>query len=93
MPMEKDLPTKFTANLNWLSYDKIKELLAGDSKTVLEKLNNDKGFQLVKAMADKFKKVAPKYDEINLKNTALQRTYMKAHFGIESKKQNFSRCQ
>lgn len=62
-----------------VSYDKVKELLTGDSKTVLEKLNNDKGFQIVKAMADSYlKNVAPKYDEINLKITATQRTYMKA---------------
>ena len=62
-----------------VSYDKIKELLTGDSKTVLEKLNNDKGYQLIKAIADAhLKNVAPKYDEINLRNTATQRTYMKA---------------
>ena len=62
-----------------VSYDKIKELLKGDSKTVLEKLNNDKGFQVIKVMADAhLKNVAPKYDDINLRNTATQRTYMKA---------------
>ncbi|MDI1316387.1 S46 family peptidase [Flavobacterium sp.] len=62
-----------------VSYDKIKQLLNGDSKTVLEKLNNDKGFQVIKAMADAhFKNVAPQYDEINLRNMATQRTYMKA---------------
>ena len=62
-----------------VSFDKVKELLAGDSKAVLEKLNNDKGYQVVKAMADAhLKKVAPKFDEINLKITATQRTYMKA---------------
>ena len=61
------------------SYDKIKDLLTGDAKTVLEKFNNDKGFQVIKAMADTyFTTVAPKYDELNLKNTATQRTYMKA---------------
>ncbi|MFY8009689.1 MAG: S46 family peptidase, partial [Flavobacterium sp.] len=62
-----------------VSYDQIKELLSGDSKTVLEKLNKDRGFQVIKAMADShLKKVAPKYDEINLRNIATQRTYMKA---------------
>jgi hypothetical protein len=61
------------------SYDKLKELLNGDAKTVVEKLNADKGFQLVKSLADTyFTKISPTYDEINLKNTALQRTYMKA---------------
>lgn len=61
------------------SYEKLKELLSGDAKTVVEKLNTDKGFQLVKSLADTyFTKISPTYDEINLKNTALQRTYMKA---------------
>lgn len=62
-----------------VSYDKIKEILDGDSRTVLQKLNNDKGYQVIKAIADAhLKNVAPKYDEINLRNTATQRTYMKA---------------
>ena len=62
-----------------VSYIKIKELLTGDAKTVIEKFNNDKGFQVIKSMADGyFTSVAPKYDELNLKNTATQRTYMKA---------------
>lgn len=60
------------------SYDKLKELLNGDAKTVVEKINADNGFQLVKSLADAyFTKIAPKYDEINLRNTGLQRTYMK----------------
>jgi hypothetical protein len=58
---------------------KRKELLTGDSKTVLEKLNNDKGYQLIKVIKDLFKECSLKYDEINLKNGGkLQRTYMKA---------------
>ncbi len=61
------------------SYDKLKELLSGDAKSVIEKLNNDKGFQLVKSLADAyFTKIAPTYNELDLKNSALQRTYMKA---------------
>jgi hypothetical protein len=66
-----------------VSFDGAKELLNGDSKTVLANLNNDKAFQLVKEMTEKFsKEVAPKYDEINLKITALQRTYMKAQLEL-----------
>ena len=65
------------------SYEGVKELLAGDSKTVLQNLNNDKAFQLVKQIADSyFKNVSPGYDEINLKITALQRTYMKAQLEL-----------
>jgi len=60
-----------------------KELLTGDTKTILTNLNNDKGYLLVKEMADKYlKEVAPKYDEINLRNLALQRTYMKAQLEL-----------
>ncbi|WP_445453807.1 S46 family peptidase [Flavobacterium sp. 25HG05S-40] len=66
-------------NSRLVSFEKVKELLSGDAKSVLEKLNNDKGFQIAKAMADAhFKNVAPKHDEINLKIAATQRTYMKA---------------
>jgi len=56
-----------------------RSLLDGDSKTVIEKINADKGYQILKAMADaNTKNVLPKYDELNLKNIATQRTYMKA---------------
>ena len=65
-------------NSKLTSLTTFQELLEGDSKTVLEKLNNDKGYQLVKAIADAYtKKVLPKYDELNLKNISTQRSYMK----------------
>ena len=63
-----------------------RELLEGDSKTVLEKMNNDKGYQFIKSIADAYtKNVAPKYDELNLKNIATQRTYMKAILELSPK--------
>lgn len=66
------------------NYEGVKQLLAGDSKTVLANLNNDKAFQLVKLMADSYiKQVAPNYEEINLKIAALQRTYMKAQLELD----------
>ena len=68
------------------SYAGLKELLAGDTKTVLEKLNQDKGFAFVKTIAEAYNKnVAPKYDEINLRNVATQRTYMKAILELSPK--------
>lgn len=68
------------------SYAGLKELLAGDAKTVLEKLNQDKGFAFVKTIAEAYNKnVAPKYDEINLRNIATQRTYMKAILELSPK--------
>lgn len=72
--------TKLTSLINF------RELLEGDSKTVIERINNDKGYQVIKAMADSYvKNVAPKYDELNLKNIALQRTYMKAILELSPK--------
>jgi len=39
-------------------------------------------------MADKYiKEVAPKYDEINLRITSLQRTYMKAQLELNKKRE------
>jgi hypothetical protein len=68
------------------SYNSFKELLTGDAKTVIAKLNTDKGYQLVKAIADTYiKNVNPKYDEINLKIAALQRTYMKGILELSPK--------
>jgi hypothetical protein len=65
-------------NSKLTNYSGLKELLNGDPKAVLEKLNQDPAYKLVKIIADSYlKNVAPKFDEINLKNSALQRTYMK----------------
>ncbi len=66
-----------------VNYTSLKELLSGDSKTVLAQLNADKGYALLKDMTDKYiKNVAPKYEEINLRITALQRNYMKAQLEL-----------
>ena len=65
------------------SYEGLKSLLKGDSKTVLKNLNKDIGYQLVKKLADNFyKNIAPKYDELNLETGALQRNYMKAQLEL-----------
>ena len=72
------LTTSIFSSSKLTSYTGLKEILNGDTKTVLAKLNQDKAFQLVKSIADVYlKNVAPKFDEINMKNIALQRTYMK----------------
>lgn len=78
-----ELANAVYSNSKLVSYNSLKELLTGDSKTVIANLNGDKGFVVIKSMADKFlKEVAPKYDEINLRITALQRTYMKAQLEL-----------
>nr|WP_315145269.1 S46 family peptidase [uncultured Flavobacterium sp.] len=78
-----ELATEIYGQSKLVNYNSLKELLSGDSKTVLANLNSDKGYILIKNMSEKYlKDVAPKYDEINLKITALQRTYMKAQIEL-----------
>ena len=73
------LAKEIYATSSLTSYDKLKELLNGDAKSVVKKMNADKGFQLVKSLADAyFSKIAPTYNELDIKKSALQRTYMKA---------------
>ena len=63
-----------------------RELLDGDSQTVITKINNDIGYLLIKSLSDIYTtEIAPKYDELNLKNITLQRTYMKAILELSSK--------
>ncbi|MFY0483809.1 S46 family peptidase [Flavobacterium sp. PLA-1-15] len=84
------LATEVYGQSKLTTYEGVKELLKGDSKTVLANLNNDKAFQVVKAMADVFlKDVNPKYEEINMKITALQRTYMKAQLELSQNSRIF----
>ena len=79
----KELTSSLYTSSKLITFAGTKELLTGDTKTILTNLNSDKGYLLVKEMADKYlKEVAPKYDEINLRNLALQRTYMKAQLEL-----------
>ena len=84
------LTTELYSQSKLTNYNGLKELLTGDTKTVIANLNNDKGFQLIKGIADKFlNEVAPKYDELNLKISALQRTYMKAQLELNTNSRIF----
>jgi hypothetical protein len=77
------LSTEIYEQSKLVNYNSLKKLLTGDTKTILANLNQDKGFVLVKNMSEKYlKDVAPKYNEINLKISALQRTYMKAQLEL-----------
>ena len=70
-------------NSKLTSFEGMKTLLNGDTKTIIANLNADKGYAFLKEISDNYlKNIAPKYDEINLKNLALQRTYMKAQLEI-----------
>lgn len=82
----KLLTTDIYKNSKLTSYEGVKELLTGDSKTVIAAINQDKGYQLIKSAADLYaKEIAPKYEELNLKNIGLQRTYMKAIMELSKK--------
>lgn len=61
------------------SLEGFRKLLEGDNATIIANLNNDKGYQLAKALTESYLTlVAPKYDELSIKNAATQRQYMKA---------------
>ncbi|HLO72330.1 MAG TPA: S46 family peptidase [Flavobacterium sp.] len=79
----KSLTTEVYSKSKLTSYNTLKKLFEGDSKTILKRLNKDKGYLLVKELADNFyKNISPKYDEINLQIAALQRNYMKAQLEL-----------
>lgn len=82
----KALTTEVYGQSKLTSFEGAKQLLDGDAKTVIAKLNEDRGYKLVKALAGAYiNKVNPKYEEINLKIAALQRTYMKAILELSPK--------
>ena len=81
----KNLASEIYSKSKLQNYDSLKKLLSGDARTVITNLNADPGFVLVKELSDKYaKEIAPKYDEINLTITALQRTYMKAQLELNT---------
>ena len=81
----KNLASEIYSKSKLKDYDSLKKLLSGDAKTVIANLNADPAFILVKELSDKYnKEIAPKYDEINLEITTLQRTYMKAQLELNT---------
>lgn len=73
-------------NSAFVSYGSLKKLLEGNAEKVLENLNNDPGFQIVKEMATVyFETAAPKYEELQLKISGLERDYMKALLELSPK--------
>ncbi|MBK5215077.1 MAG: S46 family peptidase [Flavobacteriaceae bacterium] len=73
-------------NSAFVDYVSLKNLLEGDAETVIAKLDNDPGFQIVKEMADAyFEKVAPKYEQLELNISGLERDYMKALLELSPK--------
>jgi len=57
----------------------LKQLLQGDGSTLTEKLKHDLGFQVTRDLSGAyFDKVAPDYDDLQLKIAGLERDYMSA---------------
>lgn len=68
------------------TYSKLEELLEGSSAEVVEKLNKDEGYQLVKELSKEFfENVLPNYRSKKLEIDALQKTYMKALLELSPK--------
>ncbi len=86
----KSLTAEIYGKSKLQNYAGFKELLSGNTQTVLSNLNKDSGFLLVKALSDKYTtEVAPKYDQINSEITRLQRTYMKAQLELNTESRIF----
>ncbi|MFL9844642.1 S46 family peptidase [Flavobacterium rhizosphaerae] len=68
------------------SYNGVKSLLEGDAAQVFEKLNADKSYQVIKAMADSYyENIASEYEALTLKIDGLQRDYMKGILELSPK--------
>ncbi|MBY5957992.1 S46 family peptidase [Membranicola marinus] len=63
----------------FVDYESLAQILSGDGDAVAKKLNADPGFQITSDLADAyFDKVAPTYDQLQLKISGLERDYMRA---------------
>lgn len=82
--------TKLTAEIysqsKLTSYEGVQSLLSGTPAEAKAKLNADPGYKLMASLTNAYyDNVAPKYQELNLKIAALQRTYMKALLELSPK--------
>lgn len=76
---EKRLTEEVYSQSAFVDYDSLKELMNGDPKEVVSRLERDPGFSMARQLADAyFDNVAPKYDELQLNIAGLVRGYMKA---------------
>ncbi len=63
----------------------LQNMLNGDSAAVIKNLNNDSIYAFTKELVDNYTtNIAPKFDQINLRNISLQRTYMKAQLELSN---------
>lgn len=63
----------------FVDYESLAQILKGDGDAVAEKLSADPGFQITRDLADAyFDRIAPTYDDLQLKISGLERDYMAA---------------
>ena len=73
------LTKEIYTNSAFTNFNSLKKLMEGEPQDVVNRLENDPGYQITKQFADAyFTEVAPKYDELKLKISGLVRDYMKA---------------
>ncbi len=74
-----DLTKDVYNNSKLVNYTGLQDLLSGSQEDVIKKINADKGYVLGKELSkDYYKKISPKFNEINTQIQAVQKTYMKA---------------
>lgn len=84
--LAKDIYT----NSKLTSLEGVTELLAGSAEEVIKKLNEDKAYVFGKELHTIFySKIGPKFQELNLQLTAVQKEYMKALMEIFPNKRFF----
>lgn len=65
------------------SFKGLQDLMTGNPKDIMKRLEKDAGYQLVKSLSKHyFEVIAPQYDALNLEIGGLQRTYMKAQLEL-----------
>lgn len=86
----KKLTSEIYSKSKLTAYESLKELLNGDAKEVIKKINEDQAVKFVKPIAAIYlDEVSPKHEKINLKINALQRSYIKALLELNPKARIF----
>ncbi|MHC5354058.1 S46 family peptidase [Myroides sp. LJL115] len=79
----QELTNEIFAESALTSYQGLQELLQGDAKQVLEKLNQDKGYSFAKEIFQNYNQnILPVYQDLEQQISALQRVYMKAQLEL-----------
>lgn len=76
---EKSLTEEVYSQSAFTGFDSIEKILSGDPDEVMPRLEKDPGFRITRDLADAyFEKIAPRYDQLELNISGLERDYMRA---------------